>query len=129
MSLTPLKYLGTIVLTLDGVEIPIDSVDCETKTGNKPVPTMNSQRRALGTSDGIMSYTLKVEAPIPTDGSEPDWANIQGATITIYPAVDNPTGPREIYTECTTETVGAKFKLGDTSKRSISMHALDFQKG
>ena len=69
---------------------------------------------------------MAIEAAIPLDNSEPDWDNMKGATITIYPACGT-TGKREIYTGCTTEEVGSKYGVGSEATRSITMHALDKQ--
>jgi hypothetical protein len=125
MGIQNKEYCGTIVMEVNGVEYEISSVDPNIKTGNKVVPSMNSQKRALGTTSGTKEISLKVEAFIPLDGSEPDWDNMKNATITIYPAA--PGGKREIYIGCTTEEVGSKYTVGKEAVRSISMHALDKQ--
>lgn len=125
MGITNKEYAGTIVMEVNGVEYEISSVDPLIKTGNKVVPSMNSQKRALGTTAGTKEISLKVEAFIPLDGSEPDWINMKNATITIYPVA--PGGKREIFVACTTEEVGSKYSVGKEAVRSISMHALDHQ--
>lgn len=125
MGITNKDYAGTIVMTVDGVEYEIKSVKPTVKTGAKIVPTMNSKKRSLGTSSGTKEYSLDVEAYIPLDGTEPDWENMKGGTIVIYPV--EPGGKREIYIACTTEEVGGSFAVGETATRSIKMHALDKQ--
>jgi hypothetical protein len=125
MGIQNKEYCGTIVMEVNGVEYEISSVDPNIKTGNKVVPSMNSQKRALGTTSGTKEISLKVDAFIPLDGSEPDWDNMKNATITIYPAASG--GKREIYIGCTTEEVGSKYSVGKEAVRSISMHALDKQ--
>jgi hypothetical protein len=126
MPITNKEYCGTIVLEVNGVEYEAVSVDPTTKTGNKTVMTMNSKNRALGTACGVKEYSLKIEACIPLDGSEPNWENMKGATITLYPACGSG-GKREIYIGCTTEEVGSKYAVNKEAVRSISMHALDKQ--
>lgn len=125
MGIQNKEYVGTIVMEVNGVEYEISSVDPNIKTGNKVVPSMNSQKRALGTTTGAKEISLKVEAFIPLDGSEPDWDNMKNATITIYPASAG--GKREIYIGCTTEEVGSKYTVNKEAVRSITMHALDKQ--
>lgn len=126
MGINNKEYCGTIVMEVNGVEYDVVSVDPSIKTGNKTVPTMNSKKRALGTACGVKDISLKIEAVIPLDGSEPDWDNMKGATITLYPACGTG-GKREIYIGCTTEEVGSKYGVGKEAMRSISMHALDKQ--
>lgn len=124
MGITTKEYCGTIVMTVNGTEYEIRSVSPTVKTGNKIVPTMNSKKRALGSSCGSKEIAIDIEAFIPMDGSEPDWDNMTGATIVIYPACGTG-GKREIYSGCTTEEVGSKYTVSDSAVRSIKMHALD----
>ena len=125
MGINTKEYCGTIVMTVNGVEYEIDTLDTSTKTGNKIVSTMNSKRRALGSACGTKEHSLDIGAFIPMDGSEPDWDNMTGATIVIYPACGTG-GKREIYSGCTTEEVGGSYKTSDgASARKIKMHSLD----
>lgn len=124
MAIANKEYCGTIVMTVDGVEYEVKSVKPTIKTGNKTVATMNSKKRALGTSCGTKEISLDIEAYIPLDGTEPDWDNMKGATIVCYPACGTQ-GKREIFIGCTTEEVGATYSVGDAAMRSIKMHALD----
>lgn len=126
MGITNKEYCGTIVMEVNGAEYEIVSVAPTTKTGNKTVMTMNSKKRALGTACGVKEHSLKIEAAIPLDGSEPDWDNMKGATITLYPACGTG-GKREIFIGCTTEEVGSTYNVGKEAVRSITMHALDKQ--
>ncbi|WP_076591979.1 hypothetical protein [Herminiimonas arsenitoxidans] len=126
MGIKNKDYCGTIVLEIDGQEYDVVSVTPNVKTGNKTVQTMNSKRRALGSSCGVIEIALKIEAAIPLDKSEPDWIKMRNATMTIYPAC-GVGGKREIYTGCTTEEVGSAYTVGKEAVRSISLHALDLQ--
>lgn len=126
MGINNKEYCGTIVMEVNGVEYEVVSVDPSVKTGNKTVQTMNSKKRALGSACGIKELSLNIEAAIPMDGSEPDWINMKGATITIYPACGTG-GKREIYTGCTVEEVGSKYGVGKEAARTIQMHALDLK--
>ena len=126
MPITNKEYCGTIVLEINGVEYEVVSFAPTVKTNNKTVQTMNSKKRALGTACGTKEISLKLEVAIPLDGSEPDWDNMKGATLTAYPACGTG-GKREVYTGCTTEEVGSTYSLGKEAARSITMHALDKQ--
>jgi hypothetical protein len=125
MGATNKQYAGTIILTVNGMEYEVKSVNPNTKTGVKAVATMNSQKRALGTSSGVVEYAIDIEAYIPLDGSEPQWETMTGATIAIYPV--DPGGNNEIYMDCSTLEVGTKSGVGETATRSIKMIALDKQ--
>src|SRR5450830_955053 len=125
MGMTNKEYAGTIIMTVNGVEYECKSIKPNVKTGAKPVLTMNSQKRALGTSSGTKEYSLDIEVYIPLDGSEPDWDNMADGTIVCYPSESG--GKREIYVACTTEEVGSTYGVGETAARSIKMHALDKQ--
>lgn len=124
MGIENKEYCGTIVMEVNGEEYDVVSVSPTVKTGRKVVPTMNSKRRALGSSCGSKEYTLRVEAAIPLDGSEPDWENMENATITIYPACGQG-GKREVYTGCSVEEVGDSYGVGKEATRSITLHSLD----
>jgi hypothetical protein len=125
MPIAEKDYAGTIVMTVNGVEYEMKSISPTTKTGKKIVPTMNSKKRSLGSSSGTKEHSLDAEAYVPLDGSEPDWENMEGGTIVLYPA--DPGGKREIYIGCSVEEVGSKYAVGETAVRSIKMHALDKQ--
>ena len=73
MAIQNKEYCGTIVLEVNGVEYDVTSVSPSVKTNNKTVLTMNSKRRALGSSCGVKEISLQIEAAIPLDNSEPDW--------------------------------------------------------
>jgi hypothetical protein len=126
MGINTKEYCGTIVMEVNGTEYDVVSVDTTVKTGNKPVPTMNSKKRALGTACGTKEISLRLECAIPLDGSEPDWENMKNATITIYPACGTG-GKREIYSGVTVEEVGGKYGVSKEAVREISAHALDKQ--
>lgn len=126
MAIKNKEYCGTIVLEVNGVEYDVISVSPTTTTGKKTVLTMNSKQRALGTACGVKEHKLAIEAPVPLDGSEPNWDDMVGATITLYPACGT-RGKREIYSGCTVEEVGAKYTVNSEAVRSITMHALDKQ--
>lgn len=126
MSIQNKEYCGTIVLLVDGKEHDTISVDTTVKISAKLVKTMNSKLRSLGGTCGTKEYDLKVQVAIPLDGDEPDWDNLQNATLTIYPACGTG-GKSEVYTGCFSTEVGSKYKVEGEAVRDITMHALDKQ--
>ncbi|EFA4861481.1 phage tail protein, partial [Escherichia coli] len=78
------EYVGSIVLEVDSQEIEITDFDVQINTGRKLVKTMNKTGRAKGFARGIATYDISVSAVIP-DTNEPDWENLEGVKISIYP--------------------------------------------
>ena len=127
MPIATKEYCGTIVLEVNGEEIECVSIEPTHKTNAKPVNTMNSKKRALGTACGTNEYNIKIEVPVATDQSkEFDSTLLKAATLTTYPACGT-NGFRKIYTGVTAEEIGEKFSHGKESTRSITAHALDMQ--
>lgn len=115
------EYAGSIVMEIDGVEVDIESLDTTNKTGRKLVKTMNRTGRAKGFSKGIAEFDLKVSAVIPLTGTI-DWANIEGAKITIYPL--DSADKRTSYSDCFTMDVGEKYSVDNEARVDITMGAL-----
>lgn len=126
MAIENKEYCGTIVLEVDGKEHETISVDTTVKISAKLVKTMNSKKRALGKTCGTREYDLKLQVPVPLDGEEPDWDNMENATLKIYPACGTG-GKSEQYVGCFTVEVGSKYKVEGEAVRDITMHALDKQ--
>lgn len=125
MGISTKEYCGTIVLEIDSKEYEVVSVDVTEKSTRKPVKTMNSKLRPLGSTCGTWEYDLSLECAIPLDGSEPKWKGIKNATLTLYPGCDEAGGLREIYVGCCVTEVGSKYGVDKEATRSIKMHALD----
>ncbi len=88
------EYVGSIVLEVDSQEIEITDFDVQINTGRKLVKTMNKTGRAKGFARGIATYDISVSAVIP-DTNEPDWENLEGVKISIYPLSNS--GKRTSY--------------------------------
>ncbi|MGL3099461.1 phage tail protein [Enterobacter asburiae] len=116
------EYVGSIVLEIDSQEIEITDFDVQNVTGRKLVKTMNKKGKAKGFSRGIATYELSVSAVIP-EGDEPDWANMEGVKITIYPL--NKNDKRTSYLDCFTTEVGEKYTVDNEAKIDIKLNALD----
>lgn len=125
MAIENKEYCGTIVMLVDGKEHECISVNATTKISKKLVKTMNSKLRSLGGTCGVKEYDLKIQVAIPLDGDEPDWENIDSATITLYPACGSGAGKSDVYTGCFSVEVGSQYKVDGEAVRDITMHALD----
>lgn len=117
------EYVGAVVLEWDGQEIECASLSTDVSTGKRVVKTMNSKGRAAGHAKGVPEFKLSVEVPIPTDGSEPDWMEIEAAKLTVVP-VDG-IGQREVFTGCEIETMSSKYQVEGAAMRTLTMTALD----
>jgi len=113
--------VGTIVLTVDGVEYDCVSASPKTVTGKKPVATMNRQGRTRKKTKTTSSITLSVEVVIPENG-DIDWGGIEDGRITIE-SLDG--GHRTTYTSCEATDVSESYKLDGEAVRSIEMFAMD----
>jgi hypothetical protein len=118
------KFVGHIVMTVDGREIEVVSFNANRNTGKKPVATMNRKKRISGHAEGLTTYELSLEVAIPLDGSEPDWAAIEDAKITLYP--EGHDDQRESYLGCACTSVSAAYRVDGEAVRSLSMFALDY---
>lgn len=115
------EYVGSIVLEIDSQEIEITDLDVQTITGRKLVKTMNKTGKAKGFSRGIATYELSVSAVIPDD-DEPDWENLEGVKVSIYPL--NKSSKRTSYLDCFTTEVGEKYTVDNEAKVDIKLAAL-----
>jgi len=115
------EYLGAIVMEIDGQEVEIESLNEAHKTGRKRVKTMNKTGRSPGFAKGVEEIDLQISAVIPLEG-DIDWAKIQGAKIVIYPVSEG--GKREVFYDCFTVDVGAKYTTDNEAMRDLSMVAL-----
>lgn len=116
------EYVGSIVMEIDSQEIEITDFDVQTVTGRKLVKTMNKTGKAKGISRGIATYELSVSAVIP-ETAPPDWENLEGVKITIYPL--NNSEARISYLDCFTTEVGEKYTVDNEAKIDIKMGALN----
>lgn len=115
------EYIGSIVMEVDSQEIEITDLDVQVVTGRKLVKTMNKTGKAKGFSRGISTYELSVSAVIP-DTDEPDWENLEGVKISIYPL--NNSSKRTSYLDCFTTEVGEKYTVDNEAKVDIKLAAL-----
>lgn len=119
------KYVGAIVMEIDGQEIECISLDKKVNTGRQPVKTMNRSGRVRGHAAGITTIELSVEVAIPLQ-DEPVWEDIEDARITQEPVTGN--GPRESYTGCAVLEVSGQYKVEGHAVRRLTISALDHVK-
>ncbi|AYQ37056.1 hypothetical protein BLA9940_02570 [Burkholderia aenigmatica] len=113
------EYVGAIVLEVDGKEAEVVSVSPTSKTGKKPVPTMNRTGRVKGFARGIESHEMKVTVVIPLSGDEIDWWNMEGGKLTIFPV--SPGGKRVSYQDCVTIDMGDQYTADNEARRDLSI--------
>jgi len=115
------EFAGAASLEVDSAEIEITAISIDTTTGRKAIKTMNRAGRAKGFSRGIVTYALSVTAVIPVSGTAPDWANIEGAKLTVQPVGGD---KRVSYLDCFTESVGEKYQVEGEAVIDIKLTAL-----
>lgn len=116
-------YVGQIVLSINGEDYEIKSLEHTLKTGRTIVKTMNRKKRPLGTSAGVEDYDLRVSVAIPKSG-EPNWRAMLDAKITIEP-VDGG-GDRESWTGVSLIEMGSKYQLEGEATRDLTLAALNY---
>lgn len=117
------KFVGMIVLEINGSEYEATSVEPSLKTGRTAVKTMNRTGRPTGTSKGIEEHELKVSVAIPKTG-EPDWRALMDAKLTIFPQDGG--GKRETWTGCSLLEVGSKYAVEGEATRDLTILALNY---
>ncbi|VVN72707.1 hypothetical protein PS726_00509 [Pseudomonas fluorescens] len=116
-------YVGQIVLSINGEDYEIKSLEHTLKTGRTIVKTMNRNRRPLGTAAGVEDFDLRVSVAIPKSG-EPNWRAMLDAKITIEP-VDGG-GDRESWTGVSLIEMGSKYQLEGEATRDLTLAALNY---
>ncbi len=116
------EYLGAVVLEVDGKEFEVESVDVDHKTGRSLVKTMNRRSKPSGYANGVEEWTLKISAPVPKEGA-PDWDNIVGAKLTIYPTSAG--GKRESFLDCVSLDDAHKYSVEGAAKVDVNLAAMD----
>ena len=117
------KYVGAIVMDLNGTDIEVASVDHQFTTGRVIVKTMNRTGRAAGTARGIADHTLRVSVPIPKTG-EANWSAVLDAKITMEPGDGG--GQRATWTGVFLISIGSKYQVEGEAMRDLEMGALNY---
>lgn len=114
------EFAGAIVLEVDGQEVEVTECNVTTRTGTRPVKTMNKAGRVRGFSRGIEEHELSLTVVIPLSG-DMNWGTIRGAKLTQYPVSAG--GKRTSYLDCYTTEVGEQYSVDNEARRNISMFA------
>ncbi|KTT00118.1 phage tail protein [Pseudomonas oryzihabitans] len=115
-------YVGQIVMSINGVDYEVKSLDDTVKTGRVPVKTMNRLGRPKGTAKGVEEFDLKVTVPIPKTG-EPNWRAMVDAKITSEPQDGG--GLRETWTGVSLVEMSSKYQLEGEAVRDLTLIALN----
>jgi hypothetical protein len=115
-------YVGQIVLSINGTDYEVKSLDDTLKTGRVVVRTMNRKGRPSGTAAGMAEYDLRVSVAIPKSG-EPNWAAMVDAKVTIEPLDGG--GKRETWTGVSLVEMGSKYQLEGEATRDLTLVALN----
>ncbi len=116
-------YVGQIVLSINGTDYEVKSLDDSLKTGRTVVKTMNRSGRPRGTAKGMEDYELRVSVAIPKTG-EPDWRALVDGKITIEPQDGG--GKRETWTGVSLVEMGSKYGTEGEATRDLSLVALNY---
>ncbi|RQU99587.1 phage tail protein [Burkholderia cenocepacia] len=113
------EYVGAIVLEADGKEAEVVSFSPTSKTGKKPVKTMNRLGRVKGFARGIEEHELKATVVIPLNGDEIDWWKMEGGKLTIFPV--SPGGKRVSYYDCVTLDMSEQYNVDNEARRDLTL--------
>lgn len=116
-------YVGQIVMSVNGTDYEVKSLDDTLKTGRSVVKTMNRKGRPLGTAAGMEEYDLRVSVAIPKTG-EPNWRAMLDAKITIEPLDGG--GKRQTWTGVSLTEMGSKYQLEGEATRDLTLVALNY---
>lgn len=113
------EYVGAIVLEVDGREAEVVSVSPTSRTGKKPVKTMNRTGRVKGFTRGVEEHELKVTVVIPLSAEEIDWWSMEGGKLSISPV--HAGGKRVSYYDCVTLEMGEQYNTDNEARRDLSI--------
>lgn len=113
------EYVGAIVIEVDGKEAEVVSFSPASKTGKKPVKTMNRTGRVKGFARGIEEHELKVTVVIPLSADEIDWWRMEGGKLTQFPVSSG--GKRVSYYDCVTLDLGEQYNVDNEARRDLTL--------
>nr|WP_288358462.1 phage tail protein [uncultured Pseudomonas sp.] len=117
------NYVSQIVMSINGVDYEVKSIEDTLKTGRTTVKTMNRSGRPKGTAKGLEEYDLKVSVAIPKTG-EPNWRAMVDAKITVEPLDGG--GLRETWTGVSLVEMGSKYQVEGEATRDLTLTALNY---
>ena len=117
------SYVSQVVMSINGVDYEVKSIEDTVKTGRTTVKTMNRSGKAKGTAKGLEEYDLKVSVAIPKTG-EPNWRAMVDAKITVEPLDGG--GERETWTGVSLVEMGSKYQVEGEATRDLTLTALNY---
>ena len=114
------EFVGVAILEVDGREIEVTGLDVTDQTGRRAARTMNRTGRITGFARTLGQYDLRVTALVPATGTPVDWANIQGAKLSITPLAG---GRRTSYSDCFATQVGESYNVDNEARIDLQLTA------
>lgn len=119
------QAVGSIVMSVDGIDYDCSKFNSTKNTGNKRILTMNRALQAKYKSKGITVYDITCSVVIPDGKDAVDWDNLEDARISI----ESPQGGfRETYTDCNVITASDAYDVNGETMRELTMFAMGYLK-
>lgn len=119
------EAVGTIVMSVDGLEYDCAKFNSTKSNGKKRILTMNRRLKAKYKSDGVKVYDITCSVVIPDGKDSVDWDNLEDARISI----ESPSGGfRETYTDCNVVSASDSYDVNGETMRDLNMFAMDYLK-
>ncbi|MFW2163049.1 hypothetical protein ACG93T_17010 [Acinetobacter beijerinckii] len=116
------KAVGSIVMSVDGLEYDCASLSVNQTVNNKPIPTMNRRQRIKYVASGIRVYEISCSVVIPDGKDTVDWAEVENVRISVESVTGN---FRETYIDCGITSIGSSYDVNGETKRDLSLYACD----
>ncbi|ENW79776.1 hypothetical protein F909_02879 [Acinetobacter sp. ANC 3929] len=114
--------VGSIVMSVNGLDYDCTKFSSTKSTGNKRILTMNRRLKANYKSKGITVYDLTCTVVIPNSKDKVDWDSIEDARISI----ESPDGGfRKTFTDCNVVSSGDNYDVNGETLRDLSLFAMD----
>ncbi len=114
------KYVGDVVIKVDGTLWDIIDGDYESDTGRKTFDLMTQQPQ-VNTYQTASKVTGSINVAIPLGKTEPKWEEIEDAKI-LFLTADGEWS--EAIDQVGVESVSGKFSAGQQAQRTIQFHGI-----
>ena len=116
------EAVGTIVMSVDGNDYDVASLNVTQSVNNKPIPTMNRTQRQKFVASGVRTYELSASVVIPDRKDNVNWTEVKNVRISIESLTGN---HRETYVDCGITTIGTSYDVFGETRRDLTLYALD----
>nr|WP_298892231.1 hypothetical protein [uncultured Acinetobacter sp.] len=116
------EAVGTIVMSVDGNDYDVASLNVTQSVNNKPIPTMNRTQRQKFVASGVRTYELSASVVIPDRKDNVNWTEVKNVRISIESLTGN---HRETYVDCGITTIGTSYDVNGETRRDLTLYALD----